>query len=159
MDQLNNTENEMIKDPAGETVGDIVPAEKAKDEEFEKAVAEANAILGDDEDEAPTEHVPTAFEKKMAAIPEDKWKLYQIIGGVALGFASVTALFAGEDNSYMFLTAVILAMVLPNWFEKSANRKVYKGRIAMIITMSIGIAVMIAYYLLSGKPVMVNPPA
>ena len=129
-----------------------------KDEEFAKAVARANEILGDDEDEAPAEHVPTAFEKKMQAIPDNKWNLYQIIGGVLIGGYTVYALFGGRDSSFSFLTAVILALLLPNQFEKSANRKVYKGRVAMCVTITVGLVAMILYYWVTGG-LSNNPPA
>jgi len=154
MDQQNKTDNEIMNIPAEETPEKPV---SEKDEEFAQAVAKANEILGDDEDEAPTEHVPTAFEKKMAAIPEDKWNLYQIIAGIVIGLFTVYALYGGEDTSYMFLTAILIALVGPNQFEKAANRKIYKGRVAMCISLAVGIAVMFVVYLVTGK--LSNPPA
>jgi len=161
MDQQNKTDNEIMnapvtaEDAAPEQVSDAV---SEKDEEFAQAVARANEILGDDTDEAPTEHVPTAFEKKMQAIPENKWLLYQIIVGVLIGAYTVYALFGGEDNSFNFLTAVILALLVPNQFEKSANRKVYKGRVAMCITIAVGLVVMFIFYLATGR-LSANPTA
>lgn len=153
MDLKNNPENEIVSTQASDEAfsAEAVQCEKTQDSEFAEAVAKANEILGDDEDEAPTEHVPTAFEKKMQAIPENKWLLYQIIGGVLIGAYAVYALFGGQESSFSFLSAVILALLLPNQFEKSANRKVYKGRVAMLITITIGLVGTLVYYWISGR--------
>lgn len=122
-----------------------------KDAAFAEAVARANKILGDDTDEAPMEHVPTAFEKKMAAIPENKWLVYQIIGGVLTGLLTVAALFGGDDSSMLFLIALVLALFGPNQFEKSANRKIYMGRMALCITIAVGLVAMFVYFLATGR--------
>lgn len=122
-----------------------------KDAAFAEAVARANEILGDDTDEAPTEHVPTAFEKKMAAIPENQWRVYQIIGGVLTGLVTVLALFGGDDSSMFFLIALVLALLGPNQFEKSANRKIYLGRMVLCITIGVGLVAMFVYFLATGR--------
>ncbi len=154
MDQQNKSDNDIMNPqvPAEEAEqAAIVPAESEKDAEFAEAVARANEILGDDEDEAPTEHVPTEFEKKMAAIPENKWRIYQIIAGIAIGLFTVFALFGGEDSSFMFIIALCLALLGPNQFEKSANRKIFQARYALIVTIAVGLVVMLIYYGATGK--------
>ena len=40
--------------------------------------------IDDDDDDAPTEWVPSRFEKKVNAIPQTQWDLYQILGGTAI---------------------------------------------------------------------------
>ena len=157
MDQQNKHDNETAAIPTASEEEVSARTASEKDEEFAQAVARANEILGDDDDEAPTEHVPSEFEKKMAAIPENKWNLYQIIGGILIGLFTVFALFAGEDSSFMFLTAICIALLGPNQFEKSANRKVYKGRVAMCISIAVGLLIMFIYYLATGK--LVTPAA
>ena len=99
-----------------------------------------------DKDEAPTEWVPTEFEKKIKAIPEDKWNLYQTIGGAAIGIIAAALLFASSSGlSWGFLVAVVLALLLPNWLEDKGRRKLFRARIAMIIALGIGIVAMLLY--------------
>lgn len=154
MDQQNKTDNEIMNvpaDTADETAEKAIAPESEKDAEFAQAVARANEILGDDDEEAPAEHVPTAFEKKMQAIPENRWNLYQIIAGILIGAYTVYTLFSGQDSSFSFIIALVLALIAPGQFEKSANRKLLKLRIAMCITLTIGIVGMIIYSLVTGK--------
>ena len=108
--------------------------------------AEIDEILADDPDEAPTEWVPTRFEKKINAIPEKQWTLMTVAGGVLIGCIVVATLFAGGKGvGAGFLIAVLLALVFPNMLEDRARRKVTKGRYAMIIVMAVGIAGMVLY--------------
>ena len=103
-------------------------------------------VLKDDDDEAPTEWVPTRFEKRIHAIPEKQWNLYQILGGAVIGLFTVVALFYGGSGiSAPFLAAVILALLLPNWLEDRGRRKLTKGRYAMIIVIAVGLVVMVLY--------------
>lgn len=105
-----------------------------------------DAVIQWDTDEAPTEWVPTQFEKKIKAIPEDKWKLYQTVGGGLLGLIEAILLFAGNKGmSAGFLIAVVLALLLPNWLENKGRRKLYRARIAMIAVLGISIVVMLLY--------------
>lgn len=102
--------------------------------------------IDDDDDDAPTEWVPSRFEKRINAIPEDKWTLYQILGGSAIGVFTVAALFMGGTGiSAPFLIAVVLALLLPNWLEDRGRRKLNKGRYAMIIVIAVGILTMFLY--------------
>lgn len=99
-----------------------------------------------DTDEAPTEWVPTRFEKRIHAIPEDKWNLYQTLGGAAVGIISAVLLFAGGTGfSAGLLIAVALALLLPNWLETKGRRRLNRARVAMIIALGIGIVVSAVY--------------
>lgn len=149
MDQQNKPDNEIVNAPA-DTAEKPSYAEE-KNAEFAQAVARANEILGDDDDEAPMEHVPSEFEKKMHAIPEGKWNLYQIIAGILIGAYTVYALFKGEKTDFSFIIALVLALIAPGQLEKSANRKLLKLRIVICITLAIGIAGMIIFFLITGR--------
>ena len=99
-----------------------------------------------DKDEAPTEWVPTEFEKKIKAIPEDKWNLYQTLGGGLIGAVAAALLFAGGTGlSAGFLIAVVLALLVPNGLESRGRRKLMRARVAMIIVLAIGIVAMVIY--------------
>ena len=102
--------------------------------------------IDDDDEPAPTEWVPSRFEKRVHAIPEARWTLYQILGGGAIGLFTVLALFLGGTGiSAPFLVAIVLALLLPNWLEDRGRRKLTKGRYAMIIVITVGVVVMFLY--------------
>ena len=102
--------------------------------------------IDDDDDDAPTEWVPSRFEKRIHAIPEAKWNLYQILGGAAIGLFTVVMLFYGGSGvNAGFLIAVVLALLLPNWLEDRGRRKLTKGRYAMIAVIAIGVVSMFLY--------------
>lgn len=110
--------------------------------------AEIDDILADDPDEAPTEWVPTRFEKKIKAIPESTWTLYQILAGMVIGGITVASLFLGGWESGMswgFLVSVVLALLVPNWMEDRGRRKVMKLRYTMIAVIAVGIIAMVLY--------------
>ena len=102
--------------------------------------------IDDDDDDAPTEWVPSRFEKRIHAIPDAKWDLYQILGGAAIGLFTVFALFLGGTGvSAPFLVAVVLALLLPNWLEDRGRRKLTKGRYAMIAVIAVGVIAVFLY--------------
>ena len=104
------------------------------------AAPEIDDILADDPDEAPTEWVPSRFERRIHAIPDKQWDLYQCLGGGLIGAIAVAALFFGGTGvNAGFLIAVVLALLLPNWLEDRGRRKLTKGRYAMIIVMAVGL--------------------
>ena len=99
-----------------------------------------------DKDEAPTEWVPTEFEKKVKAIPEDKWNLYQTLGGGLIGAISAVLLFAsGSGMSAGFLIAVVLALLLPGWLEDKCRRKLLRARLSMIVVLGVCILALLLY--------------
>ena len=106
----------------------------------------APEIDDDDDDDAPTEWVPSRFEKKVTAIPRAQWDRYQILGGTAIGVFTVAALFLGGTGvSAPFLVAIALALLLPNWLEDRGRRKLTKGRYAMIIVIAVGVVGVFLY--------------
>lgn len=124
-----------------------------QDENIEVPVPAAPIIdVDDDEDEDSEDKEPeivlTPFQEKIAAIPEDKWKKYQIIGGLILGALTVFALFYRQDKnsgtmSYGFLIAICLALFGPNYLEKQGKRDILFGRKIMCITMAVGMVIAI----------------
>ena len=110
------------------------------------AAPEIDDILADDPDEAPTEWVPSRFERKVHAIPDKLWDLYQILGGALIGVIVVVSLLSsGAGFSAGFLIGVVLALVLPNWLEDRGRRKLTKGRYAMIAVIAVGLIAMVLY--------------
>ena len=100
----------------------------------------------DNDDDAPTEWVPSRFEKRIHAIPEAKWNLYQILGGGLIGLIAVAGLcLGGTGVTPGFLVAVVLALLLPNWLEDRGRRKLNKARIAMIVVLAVGLIAMTVY--------------
>ena len=103
-------------------------------------------VIAWDTDEAPTEWVPTQFEKRIKAIPDKQWDLYQYLGGALIGVIAVVCLFSGGAGlSAGFLIAVVLAMLVPNWLENKGRRKLTKGRYVMLAVMTVGSIAMVLY--------------
>ena len=99
--------------------------------------------IADDDDDAPTEWVPTRFEKKIKAIPDKQWNLYQTLVGTALGLLTVFVLhFSREGFSLPFIACVVLVLAGPNMFENRARRRLNRLRIVMVIVLAVGIVVM-----------------
>ena len=118
-------------------------AEPATEPEARYAAPE---IDDDDDDDAPTEWVPSRFEKKIHAIPDRTWDLYQIAGGALIGAFTVAALFLGGAGiNVLFLIAIVLALFVPNWLEDRGRRKLTKGRITMVIVIGIGLVALVLY--------------
>ena len=106
----------------------------------------APEIDDDDEDDAPTEWVPSRFEKKVHAIPDRTWNLYQIAGGVVIGAFTVAALFLGGSGlNVPFLVAIVLALFVPNWLEDRGRRKLNVARYAMIAVIAVGVVALLLY--------------
>jgi hypothetical protein len=97
---------------------------------------------GDDGDDG--EYIPSEMEKRIDAMTPEQWKRWQILGGVAAGIAIVASLFIfGEElSTYGLIVAALLAVVLPRYLEKAWRRKLNTARLAMMITMGVGLAVM-----------------
>lgn len=102
--------------------------------------------IDDDDDDAPTEWVPSRFEKRVNAIPEGMWNLYQTLAGVAVGLFTVFALFqSSEGLGPMFLVALVLALAAPNLLEDRGRRKLNRFRIVLVIVLAAGIIAMTVY--------------
>ena len=103
--------------------------------------AVAEAIDDDDDDE---EYIPSEMEKRIDAMTPEQWKRWQILGGVGVGIAIVVCLFAfGQElATYGLIVAALLAIIMPRYLERAWRRKLNTARMAMIVTMVIGLAVM-----------------
>ncbi len=81
----------------------------------------------------------TPLAQKAAGIDEERWTLYQNIGGVALGLAAGALLFFIKDDGSMlplnFIIALAIAKFLPDYLEKQMSRSLRRARIAMIIAL------------------------
>lgn len=94
------------------------------------------------EPEEDDEPGPTELQKKIAAIPEKKWKLYQLFVGILLGFACGALITFGDrifSGSIGIILAFGVAVVLPNVAERQFARKVPRLRLAMCISLLVWI--------------------
>ncbi len=98
-------------------------------------------------EEAPPE--PTEFEKRMAAIPDDKWKKYQIIAGIILGLLSAMCIVVlgrmESIGSMAFIGAAVLALFVPNILEKKGGRKIPVLRTALILALVVTMGLYMFY--------------
>ncbi len=108
--------------------------------------------------EEPQEAAPpelTEFQKKIADLPDKLWKRYQILAGSLLGFlCSFSIGFLGRTKTFgdmSLIIAAVLALFVPNFFEKKAGRKIAALRAALIIS----ILVFMGLYMLYGT--VINP--
>ena len=104
-----------------------------------------NAAADDEaDDEDDGEYIPSEMEKRIEAMTPEQWKRWQIIGGAAVGLASVACLFVfGEElATYGLIVAVLLAVLLPRYLERAWRRKLTVARYAMIAAMVVGLVVM-----------------
>ena len=108
----------------------------------EPAPAEAGESVDEDDDDDT--YIPSEMEKRIDAMTPEQWKRWQILGGVGVGIAIVVCLFAfGQElATYGLIVAALLAIILPRYLERAWRRKLNTARMAMIITMVIGLAVM-----------------
>ena len=100
-----------------------------------------------DDEDAPYE--PSETEKRIAAIPEDKWNLYQTLGGGAVGLVAVALLTLGSEDlgTWALVLAVVLALAMPRYLERWWGRKMPRARVAMIISMLVAL---VAFFLITG---------
>ncbi len=94
----------------------------------------------------------SSFQKFIARLDEKTWKLYQRIAGAVMGLLACVALFwkNGEEQgtfSYGLIIAMVIALILPNFLEKRALRKMSTLRLTMAISMGV---VIVAYFLYWG---------
>ena len=101
------------------------------------AVEEAD----DDDDE---EYIPSEMEKRINAMSPEQWKRWQMLGGAAVGIAIVVclAVFGQELSTYGLIVAALLAIVLPRYLERSWRCKLNTARMAMIVAIVIGLAIL-----------------
>lgn len=116
---------------------DDVPAPAPAPAPSTEAAEEAD----DDDDE---EYIPSEMEKRINAMSPEQWKRWQLLGGAGVGIAIVACLFifGQELSSYGLIVAALLAIVLPRYLERAWRCKLNTARIAMIVAMAIGLAVL-----------------
>ena len=103
--------------------------------------ADASAESDDDDDE---EYIPSEMEKRINAMSPEQWKRWQMLGGAGVGIVIVACLFVfGQELSgYGLIVAALLAIILPRYLERSWRCKLNTARIAMIVAMAIGLAIL-----------------
>lgn len=97
-----------------------------------------------DEDE---DYVPGAWERRIAALPEKTWRLYQRVGGAIIGVIAVLFLTVlSEDLGVWALAlAFVLAIGLPNYLERWWRRKLPQARVAMLVSIAVCLAAFAVY--------------
>ena len=98
----------------------------------------------DDADDDDEDYIPGEMEKRIAAMTPGQWKRWQILGGGAIGIAIVFCLFGfGPDlATYGLIMAALMAIILPRYLERAWRCKLNTARMAMIVTMVIGLVAM-----------------
>ncbi len=102
---------------------------------------DAAAEAEDDDDE---EYIPSEMEKRINAMPPEQWKRWQMLAGAGMGIAIVACLFVfGQElSSYGLIVAALLAIVLPRYLERAWRCKLNTARMAMIVAIVVGLAIM-----------------
>ncbi len=123
---------------------DLSDGSKKKEQSQEGSLAPEEPTAAEPEPEPE----PTAFQKRVAAISDKNWKRIQIISGSILGIISGYCIsFLSETetfSNYGLIIAAVLALILPNFVEKRADRKMVAMRISIIISL----VVFMVFYLL-----------
>ena len=96
----------------------------------------------DDDDDG--EYIPSEMEKRINAMSPEQWKRWQMLGGAAVGIAIVLCLFVfGQElSAYGLIVAALLAILLPRYLERAWRCKLNTARMAMIVAMVIGLAIL-----------------
>lgn len=99
------------------------------------------AEAADDDD---GEYIPSEMEKRINAMSPEQWKRWQMLGGAAVGVAIVVCLsvFGQELSSYGLIVAALMAIVLPRYLERAWRCRLNTARVAMIVAMVIGLAIL-----------------
>ena len=120
--------------PYVDDVPDPAPAPKPRND--------AEPAADDDDDE---EYIPGEWEKRIDALPPEKWRLYQIIGGALVGLAAILSLtlFRDELATYGLIVAALLALLVPRYLERAWRRPLPVARRAMLIAMTVGLVIMV----------------
>lgn len=94
----------------------------------------------------------TGLAKVIDELPDEKWVLYQRLAGVLLGILSGVFLFGFNNTSigsYSFIGAIVLAVVVPNLFEKHYKKKIPVARKWLILTFLVIIVGFLLYTLIT----------
>ena len=100
-------------------------------------------VVAESDDDDDGEYIPSEMEKRINAMPPEQWKRWQLLGGAGVGIAIVACLFifGQELSSYGLIVAALLAIVLPRYLERAWRCKLNTARMAMIVAMAIGLAI------------------
>ncbi|MEA4915285.1 MAG: hypothetical protein VB061_12030 [Christensenella sp.] len=108
-------------------------------------------------DQTPPEELDD-LHKKVRDLPEQKWNLYQYIGGavtgLVCGFLLTKVSSYPSIGMYGTIAAALLALFGPRMVEKRVKRTVQKARIAMMIALGVWLLGNLLYMLLSGVPII-----
>lgn len=107
------------------------------------AEAAARAAKPDAPDADDADYVPSEMEKRIAAIPEEKWKLYTTVGGAVLGVLVIAILMLGSSDlgAWALILAAALALLAPRYAERWWRRPIPRVRTAMLVAMLVSLAV------------------
>ena len=98
------------------------------------------------------------LQKKVRDLPESKWNLYQIIGGIVTGAACGYLLTEISNypsiGMYGTIAAALLALFGPRMVEKRIKRTMQKTRVWMMIALGVWLAAKMLIMLLSGVPIL-----
>ena len=98
------------------------------------------------------------LQRKVRDLPESKWNLYQIIGGIVTGAACGYLLTEISNypsiGMYGTIAAALLALFGPRMVEKRIKRTMQKTRIWMMIALGVWLAAKMLIMLLSGVPIL-----
>ena len=98
------------------------------------------------------------LQKKVRDIPEQKWNLFQYIGGALMGllcgFLLTTVSSYPSIGMYGTIAAALLALFGPRMIEKRVKRTVQKGRVALMIALGAWMLAFLLIMLLNGTPLV-----
>lgn len=100
---------------------------------------------------------PTALQEKVAAIPDEKWKLYQLLGGILLGIICGLLISFGDklfSGSVGVILAFGVALVLPNLLERQFARSLRRMRVVLAAALAVCLLASLAYGLWINPSVM-----
>ena len=83
-------------------------------------------------------------QKRIDAMSEKTWNIWQTICGALLGVVVSFFLFggSGEDMSAYAIYALVIALVVPKLAENACGRNVNRGRTALAVSIAM---IMVAY--------------
>lgn len=97
------------------------------------------------------------LQKRIRDYSDRKWNaILTVCGGlVGLLCGALLTVFSAMESIGMYGTigAVVIALLLPRFAEKRVKRSVQKGRVAMMISLALWLAVTAAVMIIKGVPI------
>lgn len=97
------------------------------------------------------------LQKRVRDYSDRKWNaILTVCGGlVGLLCGALLTVFSAMESIGMYGTigAVVIALLLPRFAEKRVKRSVQKGRVAMMISLALWLAVTAAVMIIKGVPI------